>query len=85
MAFPQPKRYYQNSLRLFHLIERILTKMQLHRATGDKVLEGVSTNAWGLPRSASEQEWISRGEILHVSEHVRLGHMLVRELQDCYR
>ena len=50
--------------------------MQLHRAIDDKVLEGASKIAWVMPRSANEQERsrhvrrISRGEILHVSEHV---------------
>lgn len=52
--------------------------MQLHRATDDKVLKGAPTIAWGLPRSASEQEWnrhvrrLSRGGILLVSKHVSL-------------
>ena len=93
-AFLNPKRYYQNCLGLFHLIDRIRTHMLLHRAIDDKALDCASTIARGLPRTASEQNGachvrrIPRGEILHVSEHVSRRSWAicsVMELQCCSR
>ena len=63
---------------------------ELHHATDDKVLEGASTPARGVPHSASEQEWSShvREEMLHVSEHVSRQSWVIcsaRELRHCTR
>ena len=68
--------------------------MQLHPAIDDKVLEVAFIIAWGMPRSASEQERshqvrrIPRGEILHVSEHVSRRSWVicsVIQVYDCSR